>query len=68
MNEDDILELHQLITDWAMKKEYTSAQMCGFLSTCLIGTMAMKGYDEDFVDSTLELMKKRYLKHPLRKK
>jgi len=68
MNEEDIKELHEIITKWGEEKGYTSSQMCAFLSSCLIGTMAMKGFDEDFVDSTLELMKKRYLKHPLRKK
>lgn len=67
MNNEDIKELHALITDWAYEKGYETKHLLAFFSQTFIGTMAMKGYDEDFFDSTVDLMKKRFRKHPERK-
>lgn len=66
-SQQDINEIHALITDWAYRKGFDTPVILALLSTMMIGTMAMKGYDEDFADETFDLMKKKFRSHLMRK-
>lgn len=67
MIDEHAKELHSLMENYCTVNGYSKSTLMGFLSALFVGTMAMNGYDEDFVDSTLDLMKKRFRSHPLRK-
>jgi hypothetical protein len=62
MSQEDIIELHALITDWAYNKKYDTPTLLSFLYVTFIGTLDMKGYSQDFVDRTSEKMKEDFKK------
>ena len=66
-SQKDINEIHALITDWASRKGFETPTILALFSSMIVGTMAMKGYDQDFADATFDLMKKRFKNHPARK-
>lgn len=56
MKQEDIFELHCLIEQWGNSKGFTTAQMLGYLSATMIGTLDMWGYSEEFVKNTFDKM------------
>lgn len=62
MKQSDINELHKIIEDFAIEKGYDTKHFLIFLTSCLTGTMAMKGYSQDFFDTTCERMKNNFKK------
>lgn len=68
MNDEEIKELHEILIKYAVEKRWRNSQILAFLTSTLVGTMAIQGYDQDFADSTFDLMKKRFEKHPERVK
>lgn len=57
MNQEDINELHQLIEKWTIDHKYNTTHLLTFLTITLVGTMAMKGYSQEFFYKTADRMK-----------
>lgn len=62
MKQEQINEMWALLEKHAQEKNYKISQVLAFLSTCLVGTMAMHGYTEEFFDATCERMKVNFRK------
>lgn len=60
-------ELHTIMLEWFQKKEKTPKDVMAFLTATWIGQMCLNGYSEEFVDKTLNHMKKRWINHGLNK-
>lgn len=56
MEDEDVKELHSMITNWAGKKGYQTSHLLAFLTSTFVGTMVMKNYSEDFMKRTCERM------------
>ncbi len=63
MEQHDINELHKLLENFALEKGYSHSNIMAFLSVTFLGTMAMRGYSQEFFDKTCENMKNSYFKY-----
>jgi hypothetical protein len=50
-------EFHEIMVKFAASKRLTPSQIMSFLTVNFIGTLYNCGYDESFVDATLDRMK-----------
>lgn len=66
VNQEDIVELHAFIENWAKNKNYGRSELLAFLATTFVGTMVMSSFSEEFMDATLSMMKVKFMTHPLR--
>jgi hypothetical protein len=60
MKDEDIQELHTIMTDWAMSKGYNSTHLLAFLSATFACSMEMTGYSQEFMDQTCDRMKENF--------
>lgn len=66
MNKDDKkpstwnLEFYDIMVEFIRDKNLSYTQVLSFLTINFIGTLYQCGFDEDFVDATLDRMKKEF--------
>ena len=60
MRQDDIDDLHELMQNFLIEREYKPSEMMAFLTSQFLGTMAMYGYTHDFFNKTIDRMKDTY--------
>lgn len=61
MNQEDAEELHNIINEWGMSKEYKTHEMLAFITCLFVGNMEMYGYSQEFMDKTCDRMKKQFM-------
>lgn len=42
---------------WAHRHGFGTKELLAFMSACMVGTMVMVGYDQDFANATFDRMK-----------
>jgi hypothetical protein len=62
MKSEDIIELHSLITQWAIRKGYGTKHLLAFFSRTLTGTLALHEYSDEFACATFYKMKLEFRK------
>lgn len=61
-SDEQIRELHMLMESWAHRHGYGTKELLAFMSASMVGTMAIIGYDQEFVDATFDRMKRNFAK------
>ena len=67
MTASDIEELHKIICEWAIEKDYGTNHILAFLCTMLVETMITKGVSEESFEEMCKRMKDHFKSNHMKK-